>query len=71
MDGWIDFEREIYPVMKLFGKVFSQTRYSVMTHEKSEAEICIPLRKSFDEFILAFEIYLHEFVYKETNVTNY
>ena len=39
-----------------------------MTHGKSEAEICIPLRKSFDEFILAFEIYLHEFVYKETNV---
>ncbi|WP_455532811.1 hypothetical protein [Roseburia inulinivorans] len=42
MDGWIDFEREIYPVMKLFGKVFSQTRYSVMTHGKSETEICIP-----------------------------
>lgn len=115
IDGWIDFEREIYPVMKLFRKVFSQNRYLVMTHGKAEAEICIPkeefnnseintselwstyfkfdhksivvqqqysskqygilkkkilnsLRKSFDEFILAFEIYLHEFVYKEKNV---
>lgn len=34
IDGWIDFEREIYPVMKLFRKVFSQNRYLVMTHGK-------------------------------------
>lgn len=27
IDGWIDFEREIYPVIDLFGKVIRQTDY--------------------------------------------
>ena len=27
IDGWIDFEREIYPVINLFGKVISQAEY--------------------------------------------
>lgn len=29
IDGWIDFEREIYPVINLFGKVISQTDYVI------------------------------------------
>lgn len=115
IDGWIDFEREIYPVIKLFEKVFSQTRYDQLTHGGTDTEAIIPravfdvseintarlwkkyfeiettnlrvkppyvskqygllkkriinsLKESFDEFILAFEIYLYEFVYKRGNV---
>lgn len=29
IDGWIDFEREIYPVIDLFGKVIRQTDYEI------------------------------------------
>lgn len=29
VDGWIDFEREIFPVIRLFEKIFSQTKYEI------------------------------------------
>lgn len=31
IDGWIDFEREIYPVIDLFKKIFVQNQYSKVT----------------------------------------
>lgn len=114
IDGWIDFEREIYPVINLFEKVFAQTQYDQLTrgfyteaiitrsifnaqeiniallwpqyfevdsksvHIKApfvsekygflKKKILKSLRDAFDGFILAFEIYLHEFVYKKINV---
>lgn len=115
IDGWIDFEREIYPVIKLFEKVFSQTKYEQLTQGTADTEaimlstvfdaseintaklwneyfkvgttkisikppyvskqygllkkkIINSLRESFDDFIMAFEIYLHEFVYKKEHV---
>lgn len=32
IDGWIDFEREIYPVINLFEKIFAQNQYSKSTN---------------------------------------
>lgn len=31
IDGWIDFEREIYPVIDLFKKIFAQKKYNKVT----------------------------------------
>lgn len=115
IDGWIDFEREIYPVMELFDLVF-KANYATFSHGGEFGEALIDktafspkllriarlwknyfdishsnsfivkgpyvsmqygilkkkilgdLRREFDEFISAFEIYLHEFVYKRDGV---
>lgn len=116
IDGWIDFEREIYPVIDLFEFVF-QCDYFITRHGGSEygeanierrffkhemvriaklwtkyfntsgsdvitikepfvsaqygilkKKIIDELRKEFDEFVYAFEIYLHEFVYKRKDL---
>lgn len=48
IDGWIDFEREIYPNINLFGKVVSQTRYLKITHGTIDTEIYIS-RSLFDD----------------------
>lgn len=115
IDGWIDFEREIYPVIELFEFVFHSSyvvggntedeygeasierksfssemirkailwgkyisvipdrvivkkpfvsmRYGILKKKIMEA-----LRKEFDEFIEAYELYLMEFVHKNTDV---
>ena len=116
IDGWIDFEREIYPVINLFEKIFNQTQYESLICENMDTEIRMSkemfnqserniaeiwntyfriepryiivkscyvsgqygilkknilnsLRKSFDEFIRAFEIYLLEFVHQDKNIS--
>ena len=117
IDGWIDFEKEIYPVIKLFEFIFD---YEYVMRETTirDVNVFIPkvgldvkyvriaelwdayfyitntyvyvkqeyvyrnygilkkkvlenLRKEFEEFIESFEIYLHEFVYKNNaNLSN-
>ena len=108
IDGWIDFEREIYPVIDLFKTLFS-IKDDISSKEMAEIsanknyfnsrqiklakiwntylstsadrivyvkpdyvskqygilkkKILQSLKKEFDEFIKAFEIYLLEFVY--------
>ncbi len=39
IDGWIDFEREIYPVINLFEKIFNQTQYESLICENMDTEI--------------------------------
>ena len=115
IDGWIDFEKEIYPVMELFEFIF-QAKHEMRGHGRKSGEahilkteinpnlirvaklwekyICSKekdtiyvkeefasmqygvlkkkilksLKEEFDEFIYAFEIYLHEFVYKKEDI---
>ena len=111
IDGWIDFEKEIYPVIELFKFVFDahfstaghgvghyeayidkrlfspqnvriaklwdryfdisrdnvvtvKAPYVSMQYGILKKKIMDDLRKEFDNFIMAFEIYLHEFVHK-------
>lgn len=47
IDGWIDFEREIYPVIDLFEKVFRQTKYETLTHGNTDTEVLMS-RMLFD-----------------------
>jgi len=115
IDGWIDFEREICPVINLFEKIFQNDYvinedivfdgkgtgidYSNFTSKDLEIakqfdkyvycnryrltvtqnyisrnygvlkkKIIADLRKEFEEFVGAFEIYLHEFVYKNADI---
>lgn len=116
IDGWIDFEKEIYPVMELFDHIFnldcnievnrvhkfleSQIKKNNMEFKMSrliklwknyiwtggeeyitieskylseqygvlKKKILKSLKEEFDEFIYAFEIYLHEFVYKKEDI---
>lgn len=116
IDKWIDFEREIYPVMELFEFVFNSSYVMSGNTEDYYGNACIEkrvfssqmlrkaklwdkyistaltdkvivnrpfasmkygilkkkiteeLRKEFNEFIEAFEIYLLEFVQKKTDV---
>ena len=116
IDGWIDFEKEIYPVINLFETMFKNNYvinddivrdgrgtgidYSSFTSKDLEIarlwnkyidcrgryklklceqyvsrsygvlkkKIITDLRKEFEDFIEAFEIYLHEFVYKNGDV---
>lgn len=110
IDGWIDFEKEIYPVMELFEFVFESDygmdanvdkiyitakdinfklleisehwkkylnfgsklwiskEYGTKEYGVLKKKILKSLKKEFDEFIYAFEIYLHEFVYKNKNI---
>lgn len=115
IDGWIDFEREIYPVIELFEFIFRANyttsgrrgeyiKASIRKIELSpkmqrtvllwpryfEAQsgdyilvknpyvsiqygilkkrIIDSLRKEFNEFINAFEIYLYEFIYKNNDI---
>jgi len=115
IDGWIDFEREIYPVVELFEFII-KSNYHTSGHRGEYVDAYIDkeyltpqmlrtaslwrkyigvgvgdtisvrppyvslkygilkkrilesLRKEFDEFIYAFEIYLYEFVYKNDNI---
>lgn len=114
IDGWIDFEKEIYPVIELFEFIFDYD-YQLEYGREGSAYITIPieacsaktvkmagywdkyigigyqslyvkkeytasnygvlkkkilsdLRREFDEFVKAFEIYLVEFVDKRDNV---
>lgn len=113
IDGWIDFEKEIYPVLELFEFIF-QSDYSYKSNSSignvyidalnlcsrlksvsklwktyvvhDETRIWIKeeftsnqygilkkkikksLKEEFDEFIYAFEIYLHEFVYRRKDL---
>lgn len=114
IDGWIDFEKEIYPVIELFEFIFDYD-YELEYGRDGSANISIPLekcsakivkmagywdkyigigyqslyvkreytapnygilkkkilsdlRREFDEFVKAFEIYLAEFVNKRDNV---
>lgn len=114
IDGWIDFEKEIYPVIELFNFIFSYD-YELEYNRDSTVNFAIPLnrcgtkilktaelwdryidigpqklylknmyvaknygilkkkilkkvRSEFDDFVIAFEIYLHEFVYKKENI---
>ena len=115
IDGWIDFEREIYPVIDLFEKIMNsdyemvgsvngygnaniskndltpqqlrvaklwgkyidasgnivvsvRAPYASMRYGILKKKILQSLREEFDEFILAFEIYLQEFVQREKDV---
>lgn len=116
IDGWIDFEKEVYPVIELFDFIFNASyeidvntrweyaeariskddvrkeffrtaklwrryvdvknpdylivnaEYTSETYGILKKKIIADLRKEFDEFIKAFEIYLHEFVYKREGV---
>ena len=115
IDGWIDFEKEIYPVMELFEHVFKSNYYTLghggeyieaiiereyftpqmlrtislwtkyfgagagnsisvrypyvsLKYGILKKKILENLRREFDEFINAFEIYLYEFVYKNDDV---
>ncbi len=110
IDGWIDFEKEIYPVMELFEFVFKSDygmdanvdkiyitakdinfkllkisehwkkylnfgsklwiskEYGTKEYGVLKKKILKSLKEEFDEFIYAFEIYLHEFVYKNKNI---
>ena len=116
IDGWIDFEREIYPVIDMFEFVFNANcntighggKYGEALIDRNDFKsknilrvarlwdkyinangvdnICVKepyaslqygilkkkilkdLREEFDEFILAFELYLYEFVYKRDDV---
>lgn len=116
INGWIDFEREIYPVIellefvfeadyimighgnstlgdahidksifppsllrtaRLWGKYFDTSisnsvcvkePYATMQYGILKKKILEDLRKEFDEFIQAFELYLYEFVYKRDDV---
>lgn len=106
IDGWIDFEKEIYPVLELFESVFHsnytlvgcspnidkrdfkpnllriiglwdryvydankskvivENEFSTIQYGILKKKILKSLKEEFDEFIYAFEIYLHEFVYR-------
>ena len=112
IDGWIDFEKEIYPVIEMFNFIFkadyfdAESYNSEMIYIKKQdittrnlklfkcwnkyinvgSEIWITkeygglkggllkkrilksLKNEFDEFIYAFELYLHEFVYKNKSL---
>lgn len=115
IDGWIDFEREVYPVLNLFENIF-KARYRIVSFTAIDGKTALferddlkqedkriadlikgiiikynqdyyiaadyvsskygilkkkiikKLREEFDEFIRAFEIYLHEFVYTNNHV---
>lgn len=114
IDGWIDFEKEIYPVIALFDFIFNYD-YELEYNRDSAAILAIPLnrcsakilktadlwdkyidigpqklylrsayiannygilkkkilknlRSEYDDFIIAFEIYLSEFVYKRDDI---
>jgi len=113
IDGWIDFEKEIYPVAEMFDKIFKSDCQTVYSHGEIEAyidkhsfsirhmriaelwhrylrvggkiivnapyvsgrygilkkEIMKALRKEFDDFIRAFEIYLLEVVHRRKNIS--
>lgn len=66
----INYESELWSTYFKFDykSIVVQQQYSSKQYGILKKKILNSLRKSFDEFILAFEIYLHEFVYKETNV---
>uniref|UniRef100_UPI0040576F92 AbiH family protein n=1 Tax=Acetatifactor sp. TaxID=1872090 RepID=UPI0040576F92 len=115
IDKWIDFEREIDPVMKMFEFIFNSNYntagqggdfgeahidrsvfnpnvlriarlWGKYINARGASSVCVKepyaslqygilkkklmeeLRKEFDEFIEAFELYLYEFVYKRDNV---
>ena len=116
IDGWIDFEREIYPVIDMFefifnsnyniaeyggefgeahinrnefqskrilrvaalwdkyingkraGSVYVKEPYVSKQYGILKKKILQDLRKEFDEFVQAFELYLIEFVYKRDDV---
>lgn len=96
IDGWIDFEKEIYPVIDLFKDILNGERigggakyhlaklfpkyvkasgtvgvteeYKRQEYFLKEKTLLRDLKKEFDEFIYAFEIYLHEFVYKKKDI---
>lgn len=112
IDGWIDFEKEIFPVIELFQFIFQsdyfddasynsdkiyiskqnanskilstckhwdkylklgneiwiEREYGSQKYGVLKKKILQSLKKEFDEFICAFEIYLHEFVYKRKDL---
>lgn len=114
IDGWIDFEKEIYPVIELFEfifdynyeleynrdgsynlaiplsdcsakiirtaelwdkyfdygriKLYLKGAYMTNNHGILKKKILKELRSEYDDFILAFEIYLSEFVNKVDNI---
>lgn len=116
IDGWIDFEKEIYPVIEMFTYVFKSdcnievdrehdyiegkikknncdfrisrlfqlwNKYiwnkdqqyiaieSIFLSEQYgvlKKKILKSLKEEFDEFICAFEIYIHEFVFKRKDL---
>ena len=112
IDGWIDFEKEIYPVIELFQFIFQSDYFDDASYNSDKIyiskqnanskilstckhwdkylklgneiwiereygsqkcgvlkkKILKSLKEEFGEFIYAFEIYLHEFVYKRKDL---
>lgn len=115
IDGWIDFEKEIIPVINLFSIICSSRDFQIITHGETKTDayfskgifsskdigtaklferyfktdninvtvkypfvsknygilkkkILRYLHNEFDDFILAFELYLLEFVHTNDNI---